>query len=1066
MLCLGSAVLFFFALGVGEARANALDDYVATPDSAYTWSLVNTYDRGTYTDYILSMDSQRWLRDDQVNMPLWHHWIIVTVPDQVDYTTAFLFISGGRYYDAAPTGNSSFLVNMATQTHSVVVQLRQVPNQPMTFTGYHSTEEDGLIAYGWKQFLLNGDPMWLMRLPMTKAAVRAMDTVTAFMASPAGGSKTVDKYVVSGRSKRGWTTWTTAAVDAVTQHRVVGIAPTVIDVLNMEKSMRHHFDAYGYYSPAVEDYTNNSIMDWLDTPEMTALCAIEEPYSYRDRLTMPKLIISSSQDEFFLPDSSQFYYDRLKGEKRLLYVPNVGHSGSGGVYGYTQEFIDGLLSWYSSILNNGTRPEVTWYKRSDGALVIDTHGNIPIQAQLWQASNANGRNFIKDLYGSMYTSSTLTPQSPGHYVASVAAPPTGWAAYYAMFKFDSGRAEPFVFTTEISVVPDVLPYGPQYTAAASTALLDEAFYTEGGSSLVRQAIWPSPSNHGTQVAFCGYRASDNQGGLFVVSPGDPSSCRRIMADVTGKLDKAAVWSPDDSALLIEGHRMAIPAEGELATLQPLTLHGYATEVFATTCMASNNFALASVNDHLAMLPILPNGLEDLSRPPRIVAQLAPLGIFIKHAAISADGSTIAFDSIHSTGGADTGDVYTLRNVAAILAAPVQPSTIVSTLAATTLDDEILFRIRTSESDNFAGMPWLSADGSLVYFSEDYANAYSSSQPLSTYINFDFDVMVSNADGTEADTRINVPGCQTFAAFTRTGARCVCSQAYPDGLRLYTAPLRTTTASFSGNIPVIDYTPPNCLKPYTSDGSATLNLAAGTSPNFTGGTQAISIEAPVAPPDPASIPLTKMPLVRTLGPSDTTFNGGTPTLVFKYTDAEVAGLNEATLTVYRLNTGSGMFEPVGLTGTVRDAAKNTIEIPVTTLGTYGVGDAQTTDSDRDGLTDIEEAALGTNPNNPDTDGDGLKDMAETTRGTNPTVADTDGDGLNDGQEVIIGTNPNNPDTDGDGYNDGTEVGSHSDPNDPQSIPSASMPLHTGAFVLVTAMSLLAISRLRRKEPRQS
>jgi hypothetical protein len=30
----------------------------------------------------------------------------------------------------------------------------------------------------------------------------------------------------------------------------------------------------------------------------------------------------------------------------------------------------------------------------------------------------------------------------------------------------------------------------------------------------------------------------------------------------------------------------------------------------------------------------------------------------------------------------------------------------------------------------------------------------------------------------------------------------------------------------------------------------------------------------------------------------------------------------------------------------------------------------------------------------------------------------------------------------------------------------MPLHTGAFVLVTAMSLLAISRLRRKEPRQS
>jgi len=67
------------------------------------------------------------------------------------------------------------------------------------------------------------------RLPMTKSAVRAMDTVTAFL----GSSREVTsggRFVVAGGSKRGWTTWTTAAVDK----RVVGIIPIVIDVLNIE----------------------------------------------------------------------------------------------------------------------------------------------------------------------------------------------------------------------------------------------------------------------------------------------------------------------------------------------------------------------------------------------------------------------------------------------------------------------------------------------------------------------------------------------------------------------------------------------------------------------------------------------------------------------------------------------------------------------------------------------------------------------------------------------------------------------------------------------------------------
>jgi len=79
-----------------------------------------------------------------------------------------------------------------------------------------------------------------------------------------------------------------------------------------------------------------------------------------------------------------------------------------------------------------------------------------------------------------------------------------------------------------------------------------------------------------------------------------------------------------------------------------------------------------------------------------------------------------------------------------------------------------------------------------------------------------------------------------------------------------------------------------------------------------------------------------------------------------------------------------------------------------------------DPDNDGLTNMQEYMLGTNPHVADTDGDGLNDGQEIALGTNPLVADTDGDGLIDGDEVRLGTNPLNPDTDGDGIPDGIEV----------------------------------------------
>lgn len=106
----------------------------------------------------------------------------------------------------------------------------------------------------------------------------------------------------------------------------------------------------------------------------------------------------------------------------------------------------------------------------------------------------------------------------------------------------------------------------------------------------------------------------------------------------------------------------------------------------------------------------------------------------------------------------------------------------------------------------------------------------------------------------------------------------------------------------------------------------------------------------------------------------------------------------------------------------------VESPSDGLITAGLGVSfyfGSTDRDGDGLTNKEEAKLGTDPDNPDTDGDGLRDGDEVrTYSTNPLEKDTDGDGLGDGEEVnTYRTKPTVADTDGDGLKDGAEVTSH-------------------------------------------
>jgi len=426
-----------------------LDNYVAAPDTNYSYHLVNTVRGQDQTTYILEMTSQAWLTTNEVDRPVWKHWMILVKPDAVVNSKALLVISGGANDSPPPKAADANLVRIALATKSVVAELKMVPNQPLVFAGEtEGRKEDSLIAYTWDKFLRTGDPKWPARLPMTKAAVRGLDTITDFCASPEGGGVKVDGFVVAGGSKRGWTTWTTAAADK----RVVAIIPIVIDLLNIEPSMLHHYAAYGFWSPAIGNYTDFKIMDWNGTPEYHALMKIEEPYEYRHRFTMPKFMINACGDQFFLPDSSQFYFKDLPGVKYLRYVPNADHSLKGS------DAYETLGSCYNAVINNFHLPEFSWTLEKDGSIRV-TAKDPPSTVKLWQATNPNARDFRLETLGPAWHSTTLTDQGGGVYVAKVPEPPKGWTAFFAELTFPSGeQSPPFKFTTQVRVVPDVLPY--------------------------------------------------------------------------------------------------------------------------------------------------------------------------------------------------------------------------------------------------------------------------------------------------------------------------------------------------------------------------------------------------------------------------------------------------------------------------------------------------------------------------------------------------------------------------------------------------------------------------------
>jgi PhoPQ-activated pathogenicity-related protein len=447
------ATIFISSSVAFASQQTALDEYVNAYDPSYNYTLWGPPIPGNgYQLYVILMYSQKWRTLEEVDRNLWTHWMAMVVPDIVSTDTGMLIVGGGKNTPIPDIDGSEVAaaVQFAVSTQSVVSIIGQIPNQPLFFYDEpFAHSEDELVAYTYDKALDTLDWTWPAYLPMTKASVRAMDTIQtlSLLFSP----QPVNQFVVAGFSKRGATSWLTAAVD----QRVRAIAPGVFDILNMEEQVEHHFAAYGFYSEALEDYENYNILRRVRTPEGQSLMEIVDPYRYRDRLVMPKFLLNSSGDEFFLPDSARFYLDDLLGEKTIRYVANTGH-GLETAPGDVEDALTSLLAWYSSILYDVPRPKIAW-TQNNGQLLVQTDQPHFI-ARFWQAHNPAARDFRLETIGRTWQFVPLIPTSPGMYTVPVPATSEGWTAYYVDIIFPGVSNIPQTYSTPIFVTPNTLPF--------------------------------------------------------------------------------------------------------------------------------------------------------------------------------------------------------------------------------------------------------------------------------------------------------------------------------------------------------------------------------------------------------------------------------------------------------------------------------------------------------------------------------------------------------------------------------------------------------------------------------
>ncbi|MCF6223236.1 MAG: PhoPQ-activated pathogenicity-related family protein [Flavobacteriaceae bacterium] len=446
LLCI--PVLLFTSSCATEAKSSpkkvipitpetALERYLDNGDTTYKWEVKESYPVGDVTAYDLLLTSQKWREH------IWTHQLTVLVPTAIKYDGALLFITGGSSKGDLPNWkpndhkSTKNFAAMAQKNKAMVVIIRQTPKQPL----YDDLVEDQLISFTLHNFKKDKDYSWPLLFPMVKSAVKAMDAVQEF--SKEKLNKDITRFTVSGASKRGWTTWLTGSQDK----RVEAIAPMVIDVLNMPVSLDYQVEVWKEYSIQIEDYTKLEIPQTVNSPEGNAITQMIDPYSYRDKLTMPKLILIGTNDEYWPVDAIKNYINDIPGENYIHYVPNAGHGLGGG-----EQATRAISAFWEKTLDKKPYNDLVYQIASDkksAILTVKTTSDELLNMYIWSADSDD-----RDFRDEKFISKIIPSEKNKEIKYEIQFPKKGYKAFYIDLEYSDPNGGKYTKSTRMYVADD------------------------------------------------------------------------------------------------------------------------------------------------------------------------------------------------------------------------------------------------------------------------------------------------------------------------------------------------------------------------------------------------------------------------------------------------------------------------------------------------------------------------------------------------------------------------------------------------------------------------------------
>ncbi|WP_460979150.1 PhoPQ-activated protein PqaA family protein [Spirosoma knui] len=349
---------------VGDQHSWAvLPNYVNAPDSTFTWRLTQQVDSPQGTFLALLFQSQTWR-----SIP-WKHRLYVFFPHSKSTQTGFLTLQMDFDVSQAQTA----LSQLAQATGVPCAILCDIPNQPL----FDGKEEEELLNFTFEQFLATKDTTWPLLLPMVKATVRAMDVLQA--ASQRHHLPLLNRFVVAGHSKRGHTAWLTAAVD----RRVAGLIAQGFNTLHSALQIPHYYATYSALDQSA--LAAKRIIEQINSPTGRQLLDIVDAYTYRQHLTMPKLVIVGTNDDYTPVDALNLYWPDLPGSKSVLSLPNTGHVGAN----YDSRLYPTAYAFIQRVAQGKSMPTVesTFQSTAQESRLVIVTKDSAVSARVWTATS-------------------------------------------------------------------------------------------------------------------------------------------------------------------------------------------------------------------------------------------------------------------------------------------------------------------------------------------------------------------------------------------------------------------------------------------------------------------------------------------------------------------------------------------------------------------------------------------------------------------------------------------------------------------------------------------------------